>query len=128
MPANADTTFWTDLGYTARSTFRTVQDYRDWIAQMKDIPRYFHEQMEEMRAGLKRGFTPPQVSLKRRDASITAVPDAAPEASRFYTPFKEMQGIAEADKKTLRDEPVLTIRDTVQPAYRELLNFIRSEY
>src|SRR5271169_4081951 len=128
MPANADTTFWTDLGYTARSPFRTLEDYRNWIAQMKDIPRYFHEQMEEMRAGLKRGFTPPQVTLKGRDASITAVTEAAPEASLFYTPFKEMQGIAEADKKNLRDAAVLTIRDTVQPAYRELLKFIRSEY
>ena len=30
---------------------------------MRDIPRYFHEQMDEMRAGLKRGFTPPRVTL-----------------------------------------------------------------
>jgi uncharacterized protein (DUF885 family) len=128
MPANADTTFWTNLGYTARSPFRTVQDYRNWIAQMKDVPRYFREQMDEMRQGLKRGFTPPQVTLKGRDASITAVTEVAPEASLFYTPFKEMQGIPEADQKTLRDEAIVTIRDTVQPTYRELLQFIRSEY
>ena len=65
MPANADTTFWTDLGYTARRPFRTAQDYRNWIAQMKDVPRYFREQTEEMRHGLKRGFTPPQVTHER---------------------------------------------------------------
>jgi uncharacterized protein (DUF885 family) len=128
MPANADTTFWTNLGYTARSPFRTVQDYRHWITQMKDIPRYFREQMDEMRAGLKRGFTPPQVTLQGRDASITAVTEVAPEASLFYTPFKDMQGIPAADQKSLRDEAILTIRDTVQPAYRELLKFMRSEY
>ncbi|MGO9931564.1 MAG: DUF885 domain-containing protein [Steroidobacteraceae bacterium] len=128
MPANADTTFWTDLGYTARSPFRTVQDYRNWIAQMKDVPRYFREQVDEMRLGLKRGFTPPQVTLKGRDASITAVTEVAPEASLFYTPFKEMQGIPEADQKSLRDEAIITIRDSVQPAYRELLKFFRSEY
>jgi uncharacterized protein (DUF885 family) len=128
MPANADTTFWTNLGYTARSPFRTAQDYRHWIAQMKDIPRYFREQMDEMRAGLKRGFTPPQVTLQGRDASITAVTEVAPEASLFYTPFKDMQGIPEADQKSLRDEAILTIRDTVQPTYRELLKFMRSEY
>ena len=60
MPANSDTTFWTDIGYTARRNFRTPQDHRNWIAQMRDIPRYFHEQMDEMRAGLKRGLTPPR--------------------------------------------------------------------
>src|SRR5271163_548580 len=38
MPANSDTTFWTDLGYTARRPFRSLQDYRNWLSQMKDIP------------------------------------------------------------------------------------------
>jgi uncharacterized protein (DUF885 family) len=128
MPANSDTTFWTDIGYTARRQYRRVQDYRNWIAQMKDMPRYFHEQMDEMRAGLKRGFTPPQVTLEGRDASITAATDATPEASLFYTPFKDMPGIPEADKKSLRDEAISTIRDTVQPTYRELLTFFRAEY
>jgi uncharacterized protein (DUF885 family) len=128
MPANSDTTFWTDIGYTARRQYRRVQDYRNWIAQMKDMPRYFHEQMDEMRAGLKRGFTPPRVTMEGRDASITAVTDATPEGSLFYTPFKDMPGITEADKKSLRDEAISTIRDTVQPTYRELLTFFRAEY
>ncbi|HSZ09937.1 MAG TPA: DUF885 family protein, partial [Steroidobacteraceae bacterium] len=128
MPANSDTTFWTGIGYTARRQYRRVQDYRNWIAQMKDMPRYFHEQMDEMRAGLKRGFTPPRVTLEGRDASITAVTDATPEGSLFYTPFKDMPGITEADKKSLRDEAISTIRDTVQPTYRELLTFFRAEY
>jgi uncharacterized protein (DUF885 family) len=128
MPVNSDTTFWTNLGSTARRTYRSLQDYRNWISQMKDIPRYFHEQTDEMRAGLKRGFTPPRVTLEGRDASLTAVTDATPEASLFYTPFKDMPGIAEADQKALRAEAVSTIRDTVQPAYRELLTFIRNEY
>jgi uncharacterized protein (DUF885 family) len=128
MPANSDTTFWTDIGYTARRQYRSTQDYRNWIGQMKDIPRYFHEQMDEMRAGLKRGFTPPRVTLEGRDASITAVTAASPEASLFYTPFKEMPGISDADQKELRDQAINAIRDIVQPAYRELLTFFRGEY
>ncbi|HEY0106181.1 MAG TPA: DUF885 family protein [Rhizomicrobium sp.] len=128
MPVNSDTTFWTDIGYTARKPFRTLADYRNWIAQMRDIPRYFREQMGEMHAGLKRGFTPPGVTLKGRDASITAVTEAAPQKSLFYTPFVEMPGIADADRAALRAEAVAAIRDTVQPAYRELLAFMRDEY
>jgi uncharacterized protein (DUF885 family) len=128
MPVNSDTTFWTNLGSTARRTYRSMQDYRNWISQMKDIPRYFHEQTEEMRAGLKRGFTPPRVTLEGRDASLTAVTDVTPEASLFYTPFKDMPGIPEADQKALRTEAISTIQGTVQPAYRELLTFFRSEY
>src|SRR3984893_8548636 len=128
MPANSDTTFWTDIGYTARRQYRSTQDYRNWIGQMKDIPRYFHEQMDEMRAGLKRGFTPPRVTLEGRDGSITAVTDATPEASLFYTPFKDMPGVPAADQAALRAEAVTTIRDVVQPVYVELLKFMRTEY
>jgi uncharacterized protein (DUF885 family) len=128
MPANSDTTFWTDLGYTARRPFRTLQDYKNWLAQMQDVPRYFHEQMDEMRAGMRRGFTPPKVTMEGRDSSITAVTDAKPEESLFYTPFKDMPGVSATDQADLRAEAVATIHDVVQPVYVELLKFMRTEY
>jgi uncharacterized protein (DUF885 family) len=128
MPANSDTTFWTNLGYTARRPFRTAQDYRSWILQMRDVPRYFREQMNEMRAGQKRGFTPPRVTMQGRDASITAVTEVSPEATLFYVPFKEMAGIAPAEQADLRSQAVKVIRESVQPAYRDLLKFMRTEY
>jgi uncharacterized protein (DUF885 family) len=128
MPANSDSTFWTDIGYTARRTFKTLKDYRNWIAQMSDIPRYFHEQMDEMRAGMKRGFTPPRITMEGRDASITAVTEATPEDSLFYTPFKDMIGVPEGDWSQLRQQAIQVIRDSVQPAYVELLKFMRTEY
>ncbi len=128
MPANSDTTFWTDLGYTARRPYRNLQDYRNWISQMHDIPRYFREQIDEMRAGLKRGFTPPRVTMTGRDASLTAVTDATPEGSLFYTPFRDMPGVSDADKAALREQAIAVIRDSVQPAYRDLLTFMRTEY
>jgi uncharacterized protein (DUF885 family) len=128
MPANSDTTFWTNLGYTARRTFRKPEEYKNWLGQMRDVPRYFHEQMDEMRAGLARGFTPPAVTMAGRDASITVVINATPEASLFYTPFKEMSGFSAAEQARMRAEAVRLIRDVVQPAYIELLHFMRSEY
>jgi uncharacterized protein (DUF885 family) len=128
MPANSDTTFWTDLGYTARRPFRGLRDYERWIAQMREVPRYFHEQMEQMRAGMQRGFTPPRVTMAGRDGSITAVTTATPEGSLFYTPFKDMPGIPAAKAAALRTQAVQVIRDVVQPAYAQLLTFMRSEY
>jgi uncharacterized protein (DUF885 family) len=128
MPANADTTFWTDLGYTARKPFRTLADYQNWLRQMRDIPRYFNEQIVQMRAGLRRGFTPPQQTLLGRDASLTAIIDTTPEANSFYTPFREMNGIAPDAQARLRAEASVVIRDVVQPAFRVLLDFWRNEY
>jgi len=129
MPVNSDTTFWTDLGYTARKPFKTLTDYRNFIAQMRDIPRYFDEQIDEMRAGLKRGFTPPQVTLKGRDASLTAMTQPKPEDTPLYTPFKDILAVVPADEQAkLRADAVAVIRDQVQPAYAKVLAFMRNEY
>jgi uncharacterized protein (DUF885 family) len=95
---------------------------------MHDIPRYFHEQMDQMRAGMKRGFTPPRVTMQGRDTSITAVTEATPEDSLFYTPFRDMPGIPPAKQASLRAQALKVIREVVQPAYAELLTFMRSEY
>jgi uncharacterized protein (DUF885 family) len=129
MPANSDSAFWTDLGYTASRAFKSLKDYQNWIAQMRDLPRYFHEQIANMRAGLKRGFTPPRVTLQGRDKSIAEVAEGKPEDNALYTPFKEpMVGIPPAEQAKLKAEAAQVIRDIVQPAYAELLKFFRDEY
>ena len=129
MPANSDTAFWTDIGYTARQPFKSLKDYRNWIAQMRDIPRYFREQIANMRAGLARGFTPPRVTLQGREKSIQTVAEGKPEESQLYTPFREpMVGIPPEEQAKLKTEAAQVIRDTVQPAYADLLKFFRDEY
>jgi uncharacterized protein (DUF885 family) len=128
MPANSDSAFWTDLGYTARQPFRNSEDYRHWIAQLRDIPRYFREQQDEMRRGLARGFTPPRVTLVGRDAAFDAVTGVSAERTFFYEPFKAMPGVPEGDREVLRTEARAVISDAVQPAYAELARFWREVY
>jgi uncharacterized protein (DUF885 family) len=129
MPANSDSSFWSDLSGVADKPFRTLADYRNFIRQMNDIPRFFAEEIVNMRAGLARGFTPPRVTLQGRDASIAAVAEAAPEATFFYGPFKDMPGnIAPEEQVLLRAAAVQAIENSVIPAYAGLLGFFRREY
>ncbi len=129
MPANSDSAFWTDLGYTARRPFKSLTDYKNWIAQMRDIPRYFQEQIANMRAGLARNFTPPRPTLQGRDKSIATIAEGKPEDNLLYTPFREpMVGIQPSDATKLKAEATQVIRETVQTAYADLLKFFRDEY
>lgn len=130
MPANSDSAFWSDLGYVARGRFRGEADYRAWISQMRDLPRWFAQQTANMRAGLARGFTPPRVTLAGRDASIAAIAEAkAPEETFFYAPFKMMPAaIPAATQAALRAEAAAVIRARVIPAYAALLGFVRDDY
>ena len=130
QPVNADSAFWSDISYDARKTFTTVADYRNFIKRLDALPAYFSEQTANMRAGLARGFTPPKVTLKGRDASLVSVAEAkTPQDTVFYAPFKSMPAaIPAAEQDALRLAAVAAIRDGVQPAYAALLRFMREEY
>jgi uncharacterized protein (DUF885 family) len=129
-PLNADTSFWGNMTYIARRPFRSEKEYRHFLGQLNDVPRYFQEQTENMRAGLARGFTPPRISLVNRDSTIASVVDAkTPESSVFYTPFKDMPStMPDALKAELRAEAAKAITEKVVPAHRELLKFMRETY
>ncbi|MEO6971247.1 MAG: DUF885 family protein [Chthoniobacterales bacterium] len=129
MPANSDSAFWTDLGYTAQRPFKTLTDYKNWIAQMRDVPRYFREQIANMRAGLSRGFTPPRLTLQGRDKSIATIAEGKPEDNQLYAPFRApMVGVQSSDQEKLKSEAAQVIHEIVQPAYADLLKFFRDEY
>jgi uncharacterized protein (DUF885 family) len=129
-PLNADTGFWSLLTVTALKPFHTAEDYANYIQQLNDFPRYFHEEIANMRAGLKRGFTPPKVTLIGRDISITSVTNAkGPADVIFYTPFRNMPAAIPPNQQArLRAQGLEAIRNSVIPAHAELLKFMQREY
>ena len=56
MPFNADSSFWSDLGFMARADLRDAAAYRAYAARLRDVPRYFDQQVANMRAGLSAWF------------------------------------------------------------------------
>ena len=129
-PLNADTSFWGNVAGTARQHFKTEQDYRNYISMMRDIPRYFGQQMANMKEGEARGFTPPKITLEGRDATVTPITEAkTPQDNPFYAPFKTMPDtIPAATQAQLRAEAVAAIRDAVVPAHKKLLAFLHDDY
>lgn len=127
MPFNSDSSFWTYLD--SRDAFDDAAEYRRYIGRMRDIPRYFDEQIGNMRAGLERGFSVPRATLNGRDASVATFIVGDPEKSSFLRPFETMPStISKAEQAALRAEALATIEQSVLPAYRKLLAFIRDDY
>ena len=126
MPFNSDSNFWT---YLDAKPLQDAAEYRRYIARMRDIPRYFDEQMVNMRAGLARGFSVPRATLEGREGSISAFLADDVTKSPFYKAFDTMpQTVPAAEQQALRAQGQAAIRDAVQPAYRKLLEFYRNEY
>ena len=130
MPFNADSSFWSDLGFMARADLRDAAAYRAYAARLRDVPRYFEQQTANMRAGLARGFSVPRAVLDGRDVSIAMVAELKDiESSNFYDPYRKMPGtIPAAEQETLREEGRAAIREAVVPAFAKLLVFFRGDY
>ena len=129
-PANSDSAFWSDEAGAVRDPFKSADDYRNYISRLSDTPRFFREEIINMRAGLKRGFTPPRITLSGRDKSIRNVAEASsPEATDFYKPFEALPvTLSATEQATLRQQGAKAIRESVQPAFRDLLKFWTEEY
>jgi uncharacterized protein (DUF885 family) len=129
-PLSGDTSFWGDLASTAKSSFKDELDYRNYLAQLNAMPLYFQQNTENMRAGLKRGFTAPRISLQGRDASAASVVEAKTIAENvYYTPFKKMPlTIPMNTQSELKKLATDIISQQVIPAHRALLKFLREEY
>jgi uncharacterized protein (DUF885 family) len=127
MPFNSDSSFWTYLD--ASQPFDDVDGYRRYLARLRDVPRYFDEQIVNMRAGLARGFSVPRATLDGRDKSVAAFIVDNPEKSSFYKPFQNFpSNVPLVQQEALRTEAKTVIGQTVMPAYNKLLGFIRDDY
>ncbi|MDB5737125.1 MAG: hypothetical protein JWO65_793 [Sphingomonas bacterium] len=129
-PLNADTSFWGNAAGTARQSFKTEQDYRNYLTMLGEMPRYFTQQIANMKAGEARGFTPPRITLEGRDATVTPITDArTPQDNPFYAPFRTMPAAIPAPVQAeLRAQAATVIGNAVVPAHRALLAFLRDDY
>ena len=128
-PVNGDSAFWSDLQYPARGSFaRGAADYRAYLTQLSEMGRFFDEEIAALRLGLARGFTPPAVVMSGRDTPVATVAEAkGAEATVYYEPFARIPASV-AERAALQAEARQVIADTVIPAHRRLLKFLRGTY
>ena len=110
-------------------TFRTVRDYEDYVARLRQMPRAFEQTIAVMRLGLKDHMVPPRYLLEKVATQARDIADKTPEASVFAKPLEKFpSGISEADRKRLRDAVLTATKNDVAPAFARFAKFVRTEY
>ena len=131
MPFNSDSAFWSELSDDLEGDeLRTESDYRRYVDRLNQVQAYFDQQIANMRAGLKRGFSVPRAVLAGRDVSIASVADVKdPTQTGFYAPLQHMpSNIPAATVAAIQADARAKISREVIPAYAKLLAFFRNEY
>jgi uncharacterized protein (DUF885 family) len=110
-------------------SFKSVKDYDDYIARMKQMPRYFDETVIQMSKGMAEGLMPPRILIEKVVDQANGLAIKTPEDSPFAQPFSKFpESIPAAEQKRLREQGLAVIRDSVLPAYVSFTKFVRDDY
>jgi uncharacterized protein (DUF885 family) len=130
MPFNADSGFHSGFSRLSKEMpMATVKDYENYISRLNEWPRYVREQIANMRAGIKRGFTVPRATLNGYDTTISAHVVDDPTKSVFWPPFEKFPStVPESERERLRTAGRNAIMNGAVVGYHEFLDFFRNEY
>tara|TARA_R110000737_G_scaffold16123_3_gene33204 strand:- start:3093 stop:4859 length:1767 start_codon:yes stop_codon:yes gene_type:complete len=130
MPLTAESGFHVWISRINRQvSFRTEQDYRDYLARLSALPKYFSQQMFWMDQGIETGITQPKVVLQGFEASIKAFIKTDVTSSTYYQPFLAMpEHFTEQLKLQLTAQATKTILQTVIPSYQKYYDYMVQRY
>jgi len=110
-------------------SFQTVKDYDDYIARLRQLPRIFDENTDNMRKGMANGLMPPKFLLEKVVDQTNGIAALAPDQTPFAQPFNNFPAsFSEADKARLKAAGLAAIKDDVLPAYSKFAAFVKDEY
>ena len=105
------------------------RDYADILSRLRAAPELIDQTITLMREGLKRGITPPKITLREVPDQVAAVLVADPEKSPLLRAFYNFpREISAARQLTLRNEAAALLQSGALPAFKRLHEFLVNEY
>lgn len=126
-------TFSSFFASALRSSFgvpmNTEEDYRAYIARIEEFPRYFNENIENMRQGINDGFVLPKIIIEGVLPTVQAQVYDNPDQSSLADPILDIdERIPEPIRTQLINDTREAIRSYAMPAFRSLVTFMEEEY
>lgn len=130
MPLTAESGFHVWISrINQQVSFKTEQDYRDYLIRLSALPQYFAQQMAWMDKGIAEGITQPQVVLMGFEDSIKAFITTDATTSSYYQPFVTMPKLFSKQlQEELRIAAAQVILQSVIPTYREYYDYMVEKY
>ncbi|WP_448213982.1 DUF885 domain-containing protein [Colwellia sp. MEBiC06753] len=130
MPITAESGFHAYISFLPRMvSFKTAQDYQDYLSRLNQLPGYFDQQTNWMKQGLAQGYTQPKVVLTGFEDSIKAFIKDDVTASVYYQPFKAMpKHISQQQQAELQQQAQEIIKQKIFPTYQRFYDFMVETY
>lgn len=109
--------------------FETVRDYENFLKRLKQFPVQVEETIQNIRAGIAEKRVPPKFIVERIVPQIEAGILADASQSPLYDAVKKIpKTFLTADSVRFAKAISKEITQTVTPAYRKLLDFVKTQY
>ena len=130
MPLNSDSGFHSEILFMHElADPRTVADYENFIDRLRDVPRYFDENIANMREGMRDGFTLPTAVLDGVSRSIASEQYDDPEKVPLWQPFAKFPpAMPESERALLKAKGRAALVEAVIPAFARFRRFFEDEY
>lgn len=109
--------------------YKTVEDYDNGLSRIDGFVAYLDEAIVRFREGAARGVTQPKLVVNNVIDQLDTLIAQGVEGSTFYGPIKKMPAeFAASDKDRLTSAYQAAIKDKIDPAYKRLRDFLKTEY
>jgi uncharacterized protein (DUF885 family) len=113
---------------TGQHPLKAAKDYENWLLRIDEYVDWSRQAIANMREGMRRGYTSPRVLMERELPLLQGFGEDT-SANVFYVPLRTMPlGIKEPERTRLTVSVTGAVKNKLLPAYRELHDFIESEY
>lgn len=130
IPFNSDSGFYMSLAMLPQDTdFSNLDDYRNYLDRLHELPRLMDQYIGLMRTGLELGITQPRVIMDGRDGPIKTQLVENVTESPFFSPFQSIpESVAGGERTELLATADQVVAKDVIPAYQRLYDFFHQEY
>ena len=130
IPFNTFSSFFTGaLRASYGVSMTTEEDYQAYTSRIREFPRYFAENIDNMREGMRSEFVLPKVIIDGVLPTVRAQVYDNPDNSSLFEPIAEVSDrLSAAVQEQIRLEAREAIRLYAIPAFRELAEFLQNEY
>jgi uncharacterized protein (DUF885 family) len=107
----------------------TPNEYRVFLARLKELTPWLDQAIVNMRAGIKAGIVLPKALVIAAIPQYRKLASSTPDANLFYAPIDNLPaGFSEGEKRTLTAQYRQEIEKRLNPAARRLADFLEKEY
>jgi uncharacterized protein (DUF885 family) len=106
-----------------------LSDYEDIIARLEALPAVVDQTSGNLQEGLKRGYTPPKITMRDVPKQITDLIPPDPLKSALLEPFTEFPpNFTAAERNRLTDRAKQIYANSIVPGFQELNNYLVARY